>query len=173
MASKATDRRFMGHIPMAGMLRRGTGGGQRPARDTLTLAVIALIGLAAVPTLAQAECGWLLMVPPDMPVPGSTPAPDAWKAWFEGYEKQTEANIRAPLSHGTQWKAFDSARECEAESDREKDLHLAVLRADVEQKGPPGSEAETARQLRAEINMGRAKRWNSARCLPASQVPVR
>jgi hypothetical protein len=64
-------------------------------------------GLIALPLLAQAECGWLLMTPPVTPM-----KPVPLEQWFdikfqEGRFKQINADLTAPLK---QWGAVPSLR---------------------------------------------------------------
>jgi hypothetical protein len=89
---------------------------------------LAVIGLVAVPMLAQAECGWLLMVPPLFDRHGK-PIP------------QGEA-LHRPMIEWIHDSAYDSATGCE----------------------------ERRRKIRSQTEVWQ-EMW--ARCLPASQVPVR
>ena len=97
---------------------------------------MALIGLVVIPTLAQVECGWLLMVPP--------------------YSFASRAALpQVPLIQWEQVSAFDTAEQCERSISREYVDHEAQAR-----QGEPNATRLFAQYL-------------YARCLPASQVPVR
>ena len=67
----------------------------------MSLGWLATIALVGVPLVAEAECGWLLMLPDSPESTGSLNATqrDAWR--------------RKPLSQWHQEGAYDSAADCE------------------------------------------------------------
>jgi hypothetical protein len=100
---------------------------------------LAVIGLVAVPMLARAECGWLLMMPPDR----GSDVPAADRPVFD-----------APVSVWVQHSAYDPAEACERGKAAAIDRMLQYAKLGLVS---PADAAVPA----------------SARCLPASQVPVR
>jgi hypothetical protein len=100
-----------------------------PKLATLPRRLVVALVLVAVPVLAQAECGWLLMVPPLFDKKGND---------IPGREA-----IHRPMAEWIQDSAHDSAAGCE----------------------------ERFRQMISKPRVYPVEL--SARCLPASQVPVR
>jgi hypothetical protein len=134
-----------------------------------------LLAFLVVPPLAHAE-GWLLMVPPNTPLPvllgTGTPVTGAW---YQAHDNQVQADIRAPLAQWTQYKAFDSAHACETELANVKSMEENRLQWYTRQRrnAPFGSDERDIAWRTQIIQTGHVDRWNHARCLPASQVPVR
>jgi hypothetical protein len=94
--------------------------------------LLGVLAMVAVPVLANAECGWLLMVPITMP----------------GVQVIREA----PLAEWYQYGAFDTAASCD-------DARVSTWKR--------------ATQSADATNKVLAVAMPNARCLPASQVPVR
>jgi hypothetical protein len=102
--------------------------------------------LTVLPVLAQAECGWLLMVPPVTGDPG--------KGTYQSLAGR-------PMAEWSQHSAHDSAESCE----RAKSQEVAQLDATAEKITDPN----VYRNLKVLVMLANA----NYRCLPASQVPVR
>jgi hypothetical protein len=137
---------------------------------------LAILCLLVVPAGLLAAGGWVLMEPPETEVPGGTPVTDEWA---QTMERQAEIDSRAPLSQWSQWKAFDSARECEAEIDRVREIRSNMLRAETTRTVPSTLPVESrssyeneSKRMQVVFRMA-LLRWNHARCLAASQVPAR
>jgi hypothetical protein len=118
-----------------------------------------VLALLAVPALAHAECGWLLMVPPSLTASTHVdPRGGRGESW----------GFPAVAVWG-QSGAYDSASACEADRRalvrwRSNEVHDPDVVMDRVRRGEYGA-LSLAEQAYARVV------W--ARCLPASQVPVR
>ena len=129
------------------------------SRGTYSRPVLIAVALAALPLLANAECGWLLLVPPSLTA-SSWPRPGGGGIQSWGFP---------PESAWGQHGAYDSASACETDrrvlvqqrSDGVNDPDVVMDRV---RRGGYGS-LTLAEQAYARVV------W--ARCLPASQVPIR
>jgi hypothetical protein len=118
-----------------------------------------VLALLAVPALAPAECGWLLLVPPSLTA-SWWPRPGGGGIQEWGFP---------PESAWGQHGAYDSASACEADRRalvrwRTNEVHDPDVAMDRVRRGEYGA-LSLAEQAYARVV------W--ARCLPASQVPVR
>src|SRR5262245_16372885 len=80
---------------------------------------LAAIALVALPMLARADGGWLLMRPPESLSEWTysqwqTLSASEIQKLGRKRADQMAADANMPLSRWSQWKAFDTARECEA-----------------------------------------------------------
>jgi hypothetical protein len=129
---------------------------------------LVILACLVAPSLAHAE-GWLLMIPPTTPVE-LPPNVLFTEAWSNAYAAQTQTDIRAPLVQWEQHRAFDSAHACEYELFSIRHREIDTLNDYARRSG--SWHADFAARIQV-LQIAEIKRLDHARCLPASQVPVR
>ena len=118
---------------------------------------LAVIGLVAVPMLVRAECGWLLMTPPLIE--------------SRSGKGMGLPNTLAPLTEWTHEASYDTAAACEA--GRRAMKRLVGFLKPSERKGLEDAMKKGVVLLHLPEATLINTQYDFARCLPASQVPVR
>jgi hypothetical protein len=142
-------------------------------RPQLRLGII-FVWVAAnlIPSPAQSQTGWLLLLPPydpalveelqrDIKIPALKDK--AMGRAHSGWAVKSDA----PFSAWNQWRAFDSAKECEIHREAEQSVALKSM-AERETSKSPSPDAGWV----ALINSLHFARMNRSRCLPSSVIPL-